>query len=934
MSGRDQEQRNPPRVSVSWQEARARHERERGTELGGVMTRAQRARAAAAAATEGQAAAATLASHREEEPGEIMPPTETPEREPVQQNPVDDASGRPSSSRSRGDSAAEADVEIDATEDGGAPGTEGNLYSRSSAPARQSSRREEPSIRSIASYETQLRLLQEENRMLRASLPSERVRQLRDRVTEVTRQSDRIVVPETPSEELGDAEIAEGGATQSRRREPRVHFSHLQDERVSPHVSERHPQGERQLNVDTLEDLNQGQAQGPRSEVTEAQEEEDRDFSHAERVGRQAGRQVVSREDKSPREERGVPPSRPIPSFPRGDSDEEERGSSSHYDMISMLADAVTESYRRRKAKKRSSKNRKSKSERSWPGSSSRSERRSSRRGGPPSDPSESSSDSTSSSSSRSRTTSSDSQSESSVERSSHRSHKSSRRSRSRKSQSRSEPGPSSRSHKSKSRSEGHSRATSAKADRGGIFLREKGKAVPGLVPHTRTRREFRRLVDYRSYRLRDSRVRKEELRRLSKMPYYLNLTITEKFTGLDPIGIFQFLARFVQQAETVDLKEGEAFALLSTYLDSPAKEHYESAKRSPHSTTNSIFDWPTAVHWLLGEYATDRIIREAVDDFQRVRQRGNEGDSSFFSRFEQAHARCGSYMKDRDLVEMYVEAVDPRIRPHLRHKLGQDAYTSLLDLKQAAITAGEILDAEHKRDTPRVTGSRNKRRDNNSRRRTGASANYYEEPTTDHDDHEHDEDGECIEMQEIDENPLGEEEEEMEAMQMLGSKSSFRNRGSTIQQVPPVSRGTFPYENPGYELRQGVPRNRTLRPGAYFSATRGAERGRPRNFGTRQVPLICWKCFVRDEHFSTSCDFDVTQPNAFKLLCARSDNLTLEEKSRVPPQSYWMAKGILTEANRQYTGKVIFALDRLQPLLKENANEREQQQGIKPGKA
>ena len=87
-----------------------------------------------------------------------------------------------------------------------------------------------------------------------------------------------------------------------------------------------------------------------------------------------------------------------------------------------------------------------------------------------------------------------------------------------------------------------------------------------------------------------------------------------------------------------------------------------------------------------------------------------------------------------------------------------------------------------------------------------------------------------------------------------------------------------------------------------------------------RTQSLICWLCFQRDDHFSPNCTFDFKQPLGVDLLCSRYDNLSLEEKSKVPPHSYWVAKGILTDHNRNFTGQLIFSSERMKPLLGSNA--------------
>ena len=70
------------------------------------------------------------------------------------------------------------------------------------------------------------------------------------------------------------------------------------------------------------------------------------------------------------------------------------------------------------------------------------------------------------------------------------------------------------------------------------------------------------------------------------------------KFSGEDPILIFDFLSRLVEEADTNGMSEGQLMVCLPHMLTTKAAQQYRSASNS--SRSNGLKYWPVAVQYLL----------------------------------------------------------------------------------------------------------------------------------------------------------------------------------------------------------------------------------------------------------------------------------------------------------------------------------------------
>lgn len=103
------------------------------------------------------------------------------------------------------------------------------------------------------------------------------------------------------------------------------------------------------------------------------------------------------------------------------------------------------------------------------------------------------------------------------------------------------------------------------------------------------------------------------------------------KFKGEDPILLLNFLTSLVEEADTVDISEGQMIVLARHLLIKYDGEQYHArTNASLAGASGGIFHWAKAVRHLLRTYATEIAIREAIDDFREVRQSPTEKGTAY----------------------------------------------------------------------------------------------------------------------------------------------------------------------------------------------------------------------------------------------------------------------------------------------------------------
>ena len=109
---------------------------------------------------------------------------------------------------------------------------------------------------------------------------------------------------------------------------------------------------------------------------------------------------------------------------------------------------------------------------------------------------------------------------------------------------------------------------------------RPKGPPHVGLRSIKPANRIFDKLMSYRSYRLMVTTETRSSRATAEVRTHIKNLSLTmnqHTFDGSDPIKIFDFLTRFVNEADILAMSEAQAFIALPTFLADPAETQFRT---------------------------------------------------------------------------------------------------------------------------------------------------------------------------------------------------------------------------------------------------------------------------------------------------------------------------------------------------------------------
>lgn len=104
------------------------------------------------------------------------------------------------------------------------------------------------------------------------------------------------------------------------------------------------------------------------------------------------------------------------------------------------------------------------------------------------------------------------------------------------------------------------------------------------------------------------------------------------KFSGEDPILIFDSLTKLFDEADTLDTSDGKIILLLPRIPKGSAGNHYHASTNGSRSgSTGRIVHLSEDVQYVLRIYATEAVIDEAIDELLYVCQGENEDETDFF---------------------------------------------------------------------------------------------------------------------------------------------------------------------------------------------------------------------------------------------------------------------------------------------------------------
>ena len=418
---------------------------------------------------------------------------------------------------------------------------------------------------------------------------------------------------------------------------------------------------------------------------------------------------------------------------------------------------------------------------------------------------------------------------------------------------------------------------------RGGVFARRRGSSYPHLEVIRPTNRDYRTLVDYRQYRLRDERnVRtgrettktKDHISRLALVLQDL------KFDGTDEIMILHFLARFVTEADTLEMSEGQAYLALPHFLRGMAEAEFRSTADTP---VGGVTCWPEAVNYLLRSYATNEAIQTALLALRDVRQRDGETELDYNTRLNKAERRCGNPHTVEDRITIFIDGLTPAVKPLVYRYREENPSATYLQVLQKARAEGEARRAAtpQRRASPLLSPRKLSpqvrqpalRRPGRDRRSNLLLEDTHSPPMS----------GDIVRSLENDYDNVHYMDEHSTSM----PSTEFVTAEGT---EPPQEDSLLAFERA---------RNRTVRPAhvpysEYDHTTRHSRPGwvdRRSGYGPtegrRPPKIICHICY-RVGHTAPDCILTVRE--MFRIV-ANYEALEEEERSRVPASSYWRAK-------------------------------------------
>ncbi len=92
-------------------------------------------------------------------------------------------------------------------------------------------------------------------------------------------------------------------------------------------------------------------------------------------------------------------------------------------------------------------------------------------------------------------------------------------------------------------------------------------------------------------------------------------------FSGSDPTTVLQFMAHLTECFDRIDITEGQAYLMLKNHLRNPCLTSFQNHQQSSRAR-HGIYNWPTAVDWLMRVYATDTNIEQALSAPRSIKQK------------------------------------------------------------------------------------------------------------------------------------------------------------------------------------------------------------------------------------------------------------------------------------------------------------------------
>ena len=414
------------------------------------------------------------------------------------------------------------------------------------------------------------------------------------------------------------------------------------------------------------------------------------------------------------------------------------------------------------------------------------------------------------------------------------------------------------------------------------FFEREKGPRHMGLKTIKPSNSSFDRLMNYRYYRLKDGRSKRSHATSQATRHFIKSMDLTFKehrFDGSDPILVFDFLTRFVEEADILTLNEGQAFLILPHYLSGSASTQFRAMRNGARS--GGITRWPELVQYFLTTYATPSAMRESIANLRSLKQKTGEDEAEFGARVNEAAYKCGNAFSEEDKMTFFVDGLHPTTQSIVaRYRESQPR--KQLSFEQLIL---------HARDE----GEAYRARTNNIRvvrvaKSTPASRGVHFVESTPGTSINHqsvnDDDGQLYYM-------ANDSIATSELPSTLDASQEYdHTEAGEVQQLLYAEKNR--YGNNG----------RTAHPLKLAHADRSSTPNRV-GWATNRKNIICHVCYAKEDHIKPDCKLNIVD---IEKVIINYEGLSAEEKARVPDSSYVSTKAFMGQQDARINNYAIEA--------------------------
>lgn len=128
-----------------------------------------------------------------------------------------------------------------------------------------------------------------------------------------------------------------------------------------------------------------------------------------------------------------------------------------------------------------------------------------------------------------------------------------------------------------------------------------------------------------------------------------------EKLDGTDPIFVFEFHTRMIDECDTLSMTEPQAFMFLPKFISGAASGQYRPGRNSSRSSTGSITCWPEAIPYFLRTYNTPSEVLKAFIVLYATREKVGETELVFGTRLNLESYRRRNVHADLQWMNIFI---------------------------------------------------------------------------------------------------------------------------------------------------------------------------------------------------------------------------------------------------------------------------------------